>query len=81
LETKLEGTVIDTGGAGDYVPEADIQICHIKEIVGEIKAVLPWKLPTFLLQDLVAFVVSRINIRRSSVTSWNIYVQECHSLE
>ena len=72
LETKFEGIVIDTGGAGDYVPKADIQIHRIKEIVWGIKAVLSWKLPMFLLQDLVAFVVSRINIRRSSVTSQNV---------
>jgi len=37
--------VIDTGGAGDYVPKADIQIQRIKDIVRGAKATLPWKLP------------------------------------
>jgi hypothetical protein len=55
--TKFEN-VIDTGGVGNYVPKADIQIRRIKEMVRGIKAVLPWKLPTFLIKDLVAFAVS-----------------------
>jgi hypothetical protein len=72
LTTKFENVVIDTGGAGDYVPKADIQKRRIKEIVRGIKAVLPWKLPPFLLKDLVAFAVSRINIKRSTAVNQNV---------
>jgi hypothetical protein len=50
LTTKFENVVIDTGGAGDYIPKADIQIRRIKAMVRGIKAVLPWKLPPFLLK-------------------------------
>jgi hypothetical protein len=57
LMTKFENVVADAGGVGDYVPKADIQIRRIKEMVRGIKAVLPWKLPPFLLRDLVAFAV------------------------
>jgi hypothetical protein len=72
LTTKFENVVIDTGGAGDYVPKADIQIRRIKEMVRGIKAVLPWKSPPFLLKDLIAFAVSRTNIKRSTAVSQNI---------
>jgi hypothetical protein len=72
LSTKFENIVIDTGGAGDYVPKVDIEICRIKEMVRGIKATLPWKLPPILLKDLVAFAVSRINIKWSTAASHNI---------
>jgi hypothetical protein len=64
--------VIDTGGAGDFVPKADIQIQRVKQMVRGIKVTLPWKLPPFLLKDLVAFAVSRMNIRQSSVLNDNV---------
>ncbi len=72
LSTKFENVVIDTGGAGDYVPKVDIQIQRIKEIVRGVKATLPWKLPPILLRDLVAFAVSRINIKRSTAVNSNV---------
>ncbi len=56
----FENVVIDTRGAGEYVPKADIQIRRVKEIVRGIKAVLQWKLLSLLLKDLVAFSVSRL---------------------
>jgi hypothetical protein len=63
--------MIDTGGAGDYILKADIQIRRIKEMVRGIKAVLPWKLPPCLLRDLIAFAVFRINIKRSTAVRQN----------
>jgi len=72
LSTKFENVVIVTGGAGDYVPKVDIQIQRIKEIVRGVKATLPWKLPPILLRDLVAFAVSRINIKRSTAVNSNV---------
>jgi hypothetical protein len=72
LMTKFEGVVIDVGGAGDYVPKVDIQIRRIKELVRGVKAGLLWRLPQVLLKDLIAFAVSRINIRRSSAMSRNV---------
>jgi hypothetical protein len=41
-------------------------------MVRGIKAVLPWRLPPFLLKDQIAFVVLRINIRRSMVVYQNV---------
>jgi hypothetical protein len=37
-----------------------------------VRATLPWKLPPVLLRDLVAFAVSRINIKRSSAVNSNV---------
>jgi hypothetical protein len=41
-------------------------------MVRGIKATLPWKLPPVLLKDLVAFIVSRINIKHSTSVSHNV---------
>jgi hypothetical protein len=43
LMTMFDNVIINTGGAGDYIPKADIQIRRIKEMVRGIKAMLPWK--------------------------------------
>jgi hypothetical protein len=72
LSTMFENVVIDTRGAGEYVPKADIQIRRVKEIMRGIKAVLQWKLLSLLLKDLVAFSVSRINIRRLMALNQNV---------
>jgi len=72
LTTKFESVVIDKWGAGDYVPKVDIQFWRIKEMVRGIKATLPWKLPPVLLKDLVAFAVSRINIKCSTAVSQSV---------
>jgi hypothetical protein len=72
LSTKFENILIDTGGAGDYVPKVDIQIFRVKEMVRGIKATLPWKSPPVLLKDLGAFAVSRIIIKRLTAVSHNI---------
>jgi hypothetical protein len=37
-----------------------------------VKVTLPWKLPPVLLKDLVAFAVSRTNIKRSTAVSQNV---------
>jgi hypothetical protein len=37
-----------------------------------VKLGLPWKLPKVLVKDLVAYVVSRLNIRRMTALSENV---------
>jgi len=37
-----------------------------------VKLGLPWKLPKVLVKDLVAYVVSRLNIRRTTALSENV---------
>jgi hypothetical protein len=72
LTTRFENMVIDTGGAGDYFPKPSIQIRRVKEMVRGSKAMLRMKLPLVLLKDLVAFSVSRMNIRRSMAFNQNV---------
>jgi hypothetical protein len=71
LTMSFENVVIDTSGAGDFGPKVDIKIRRIKEVYRGVKAELPWKLPPFLVKDLVAYAVSRINIWRTMAISQN----------
>jgi hypothetical protein len=72
LATKFENVVIDVGGAGDHLPKVDAKIRRIKERYRSVKASLPWQLPMSLVKDLVAFVVSRINMERSAAINLNV---------
>jgi len=72
LATKFENVAIDVGGAGDHLPKADAKIRCIKERYCSVKASLPWQLPISLVKDLVAFVVSRINMERSAAINLNV---------
>jgi hypothetical protein len=69
---SFENVVIDVSGTGDFVPKVDIKIRRIKEVYRSIKAGLPWKLPPMLVRDLMAYAVSRINIRRTTAISQNV---------
>jgi len=72
LTGSFPEVVIDVGGAGDYVAKVDAKIRRIKEIYRSVKAGLKWKLPPTLVKDLVAYAVSRINIRRTMVINLNV---------
>jgi len=72
LETKFPSVSIDVAGAKDYVPKADIKIRRIKEHYRSIKTSLAWNLPMILVKDLVAFAVSRINIKRSATINQTV---------
>ena len=60
------GVEVDVGGAGDYVPKVDAEIRRIKELYRTVRSGLAWKLPRSLVPDLVAYVVARLNIHRTS---------------
>jgi hypothetical protein len=72
IATNFENVVIDVSGAGDFVPKIDVRIRQIKEVYRSVKASLPWKLPPMMVKDLVAYAVSRINIRRITAISQNV---------
>jgi hypothetical protein len=60
------GVEVDVGGAGDYIPKVDAKIRRIKELYRTVRSGLAWKLPGSLVPDLVAYVVARLNIHRTS---------------
>jgi hypothetical protein len=72
LATKFENVEIDVGGAGDYVPKVDAKIRRIKARYRSIKNGLPWQIPPAMIKDLVAYVVSRINIERSAAINLSV---------
>jgi hypothetical protein len=72
LTGSFPEVVIDVGGAGDYVAKVDAKIRRIKEIYRSVKAGLKWKLPPTMVKDLVAYAVSRINIRRTTAINLNV---------
>ena len=67
LRTQFLGVLIDVGGARDHVPKCDAKIRHIKDTYRCVIAGLQWKLPTLQVYDLLAYCVSRLNLRRTSL--------------
>ncbi len=61
LAMKFENVSMDVEGAGNFVPKVNAKI-RIKERCRSIKATLKWNLPSIMVKDLVAYVISRINI-------------------
>jgi hypothetical protein len=55
------GVKIDTGGA-DYVDKVDAKTCYIKDTYRSIKSGLAWESPKTKVKDLVAYVVSHLNL-------------------
>jgi hypothetical protein len=72
LTGSFPEVVIDVGGAGDYVAKVDVKICRIKEIYRIVRARLKMKLLPTMVKDLVAYAVSRINIRRTMAINLNV---------
>ena len=69
LRTQFPGTEIDVGGARDFVAKVDAKIRRLKDTYRCVKAGLPWKLAHSRVKDLVAYSVSRINLRSSTSLS------------
>ena len=72
LVGAFPGVVLDPSGAGDHVAKADAKIRRIKELHRSVKNGLPWKLPATMVKDLVAYVVARINIKRTTAINQNV---------
>jgi hypothetical protein len=66
MTQEFAGVEVDVGGASDYVPKVEAKIRRIKETYRCVKHGLPWRLPQSKVKDLVAYAVSRLNIRRVS---------------
>jgi hypothetical protein len=63
MTQDFPGVEVDIGGAGDYVAKVDAKIRRVKETYRKVKAGLAWELPGQMVEDLVAYVTSRLNIR------------------
>jgi len=63
LEGGFPGTEIDTSGAGDHLNMVDTKIRRLKEMMHAVLAGLPYKLARDKVKDLIAYAVSRFNIK------------------
>ncbi len=72
MTQDFPGVEIDIGGAGDYVAKVDAKIRRLKETYRSVKSGLAWELPGSLVEDLVAYIVSRMNIRRTTALMENV---------
>jgi hypothetical protein len=72
MTQDFPGVEIDIGGASDYIAKVVARIRHIKETYCTVKNGLAWSLPRSLVPDLVTYVVSRLNIRRTTALSENV---------
>jgi hypothetical protein len=66
LSTQFPGVLLDAGGMKDYVHKVDAKIRHIKETYRSVKAGLAWKPEGPLVDDCIAYCVTRMNLRRTS---------------
>jgi hypothetical protein len=72
LTGSFPGVLIDIGGAKDNVAKVDAKIRRIKELYRSVKESLPWTIPKSLVRDLVAYAVSRLNIRHTTAINLNV---------
>jgi hypothetical protein len=72
LAGSFPGTTIDAVGAGDHLDKVDAKIRRVKETMRSIIAVLPYRLAKARIKDLVTYVVSRMNVRRTSALTDNV---------
>ena len=68
--------VVDVAGAGEHVKVIERAIREIKERCRAILSALPYCLPTVLMQWLIFFVISRINLTPSTLYSHNVSPRE-----
>jgi hypothetical protein len=73
LRGSFPGTEVDVTGAGDHLDKVDSKIRRIKETMRSVIAGLAFSLPKRLVKDLVTYVVSRINTRRTTALNDNVY--------
>lgn len=55
---------VDIVGAGDHIPEIDIKIRRLKELIRGVVTHIKWDIPRSLIKDLVLYSVTRLNNRR-----------------
>jgi hypothetical protein len=72
LRNHFPGIEFDGGGAGDHNCKVDIRIRRIKELYRSQISSLKFPLPDSKVKDLVAYSVSRLNIRRTTALTNNI---------
>ena len=72
MTQDFPGVEIDIGGKGDFVAKVDAKIRRVKETYRKLKHGLPWSLPQVLVQDLVGYSVSRLNVCRTQALSQNV---------
>jgi len=72
MVNDFPGVEINTGGAGGYVDKVDAKIRRIKDTYRSVKSGLLWKLPKSKVKDLLAYVVSRLNLRRTTVIECSV---------
>ena len=72
LKGSYPGTKIDIGGARDHLDKVDSKIRRIKETIRSFLARLPYALAKNLIKDLVNYVISRINTRRTTALNDNV---------
>jgi len=72
LTTAFPSVTIDLGGAGDHLAKVDAKIRRIKELYRSVKSTLAWNLPQVMVNDLVAYAVARINIKRTTAINQNV---------
>jgi hypothetical protein len=72
MTNMFPGVIIDISGAGDHVWKVDAKIRRIKELYRSVKSGLTWQLPNIMVKDLVAYCVSRLNIRRTTAINSNV---------
>ena len=62
IADKLPGIKLDIGGPGAYADRADERIRSLKELCRQTICSLPFKLPEFLLEDMVKYANIRLNM-------------------
>ena len=72
LTLKFPGILMDISGAGDHLPKVDSKIRRIKETYRSVKHGLVYKLPDFMVKDLVTYCVCRLNVRRTKALQNNV---------
>ena len=72
LRTQFPGVIIDVGGARDFVAKVDAKIRRIKDTYRAVKAGLQYTLAKARAKDLVAYCVSRLNVRRTTALSGSL---------
>lgn len=72
LCNKFPKIVFDITGAGDHLPEIDTKIRRVKKLYRCVKSDLHWRIPRFLVGDLVKYSVSKVNVRRTKALESNI---------
>jgi hypothetical protein len=72
LAGSFPGTTIDAVSVGDHLDKVDAKIRRVKETMRSIIAGLPYRLPRARMKDLVTYVVSRLNTRRTGALNDNV---------